>query len=445
MSVRTERATRARFYDRVWLLAIALIPWLVQPGRIQPDTKVDLTIAPWAYLGRSLDAWNGHNGLGELQNQAYGYLFPMGPVFGVGHSLGLPTWVVQRIWWTLLIVVAFTGVRALIRRWEIAGPTASLVGATAYALSPRVLTLLSDHSVEAWPGAVAPWLLLAAGGFCDPRIRGRALLAPVARLGLLVAALGGVNATASAVAVVPALILLAVHPVGRRRILLLLLAAALGGLWWVLPLFVLGGYAYPFLDYIETASITTAVTSVPNTLRGANNWIAYILDAEGHPSWQGGWIVAQSLTAIVLTSLVAALGVVGVLRLRGWCAGSRWSALSSARWSWSSVTRASPAHPSRTPSAACSTDPWSCSAMSTRSTCSSACPWRSGWRVWWARRHTCADATCSSAGYVPVPSRRSRCSLSYPVARTGRFRRVVQRRTRVLAASRQDRGPAVRR
>ena len=317
MSVRTERATRSRFYDRVWLLAIALIPWLVQPGRIQPDTKVDLTIAPWAYLGRSLDAWNGHNGLGELQNQAYGYLFPMGPVFGVGHSLGLPTWVVQRIWWTLLIVVAFTGVRALIRRWEIAGPTASLVGATAYALSPRVLTLLSDHSVEAWPGAVAPWLLLAAGGFCDPRIRGRALLAPVARLGLLVAALGGVNATASAVAVVPALILLAVHPVGRRRILLLLLAAGLGGLWWLLPLFVLAGYAYPFLDYIETASITTAVTSVPNTLRGANNWIAYILDAEGHPSWQGGWIVAQSLTAIVLTSLVAALGVVGVLRLRG--------------------------------------------------------------------------------------------------------------------------------
>lgn len=307
----------SRFYDRVVLAVVALVPWLIQPGRVQPDTKVDLTLDLWGYLGRALSAWNPHTGLGEIQNQAYGYLFPMGPVFGLGDLIGLPAWAVQRVWWTLLVVVAFTGARALIRRWGLAGPTASMVGAAAYAFSPRVLTLLSDHSVEAWPGAVAPWLLLVATDLATPDSSRRDRLATGCRVGLLVAALGGVNATASAVAVLPAFLSLAVHPVGRRRLPLLFAAVLLGALWWVLPLLILGAYAYPFLDYIETASITTAVTSVPNSLRGADNWIAYILDDQSHPSWQGGWVIAQGLSAIVLTSLVAGLGMIGLLRTAG--------------------------------------------------------------------------------------------------------------------------------
>ena len=69
---------------------VAFLPWVVAPGRTQPDTKLDLTLAPWEYLSRALSAWNSHAGLGELQNQAYGYLFPLGPVMGVAHSLGMP-------------------------------------------------------------------------------------------------------------------------------------------------------------------------------------------------------------------------------------------------------------------------------------------------------------------------------------------------------------------
>ena len=74
--------------------------------------------------------------------------------------------------------------------------------------------------------------------------------------------------------------------------------AALGSAWWLGPLVVLGGYAYPFLDFIETARITTAVTSVPGILRGASDWVAYIIDAEGHPVWQSGWVVAQGTASI---------------------------------------------------------------------------------------------------------------------------------------------------
>ena len=100
-------ATPARLLALRVALVVALLPWLVQPGVVQPDTKVDLVVSPWRYLTRSLDAWSTHSGFGELQNQAYGYLWPMGPFFGVLHSLGVPGWAAQRAWWSFILVVGF--------------------------------------------------------------------------------------------------------------------------------------------------------------------------------------------------------------------------------------------------------------------------------------------------------------------------------------------------
>ena len=68
---------------------------------------------PRRFLSRSLLAWDPHAGFGQLQNQAYGYLFPMGPFYLLGHVAGVPDWVVQRAWWALLLVVAYTGLLAL--------------------------------------------------------------------------------------------------------------------------------------------------------------------------------------------------------------------------------------------------------------------------------------------------------------------------------------------
>ncbi len=308
---------RAQITRRLAVLGMILLPWLIAPGRTQPDTKVDLTISPWRYVGRALDAWNGHAGLGELQNQAYGYLFPMGPVFGAAHSLGLPGWAAQRVWWGVLLVVAFTGASRLVQVTGVAGPGASLVAAAAYALCPRVLTLLAENSSEAWPMAVAPWLVLAARPLVYNAIDRRTVLRAVATSGLLAAALGGVNAAASGLILLLPFLYLLTHPVGRRRLGWWVLGAGAGALWWLLPLLVLGRYGYPFLDYIETASMTTAVTSVPNVLRGNSDWIAYILDSEGHPTWQGGWISAQSLVSILATCAVAGLGLAGLVALRG--------------------------------------------------------------------------------------------------------------------------------
>ncbi len=308
--------SRERVRAALALASVALLPWLIAPGVTQPDTKTDLVVSPWRYLGRALSAWNDHAGLGELQNQAYGYLFPMGPVFGIGHSLGLPGWAVQRVWWSVLLLTAFVGMHQLIRRLGVAGPGVALLGGAAYALSPRVLTVLPQISVAAWPLALTPWLLLAARPLLGEQTPRRLVLRSCCATGLLTATLGGVNATASGIVLAAPFFFLLTHPRGRRRLGWWCGGALLGALWWLLPLVVLGRYAYPFLDFIETARITTAVTSAPNALRGASDWVAYILDASDHPVWQSGWVIAQSVVAIVATCAVAALGVFGLLRMR---------------------------------------------------------------------------------------------------------------------------------
>nr|WP_241733131.1 alpha-(1->3)-arabinofuranosyltransferase family protein [Aeromicrobium phoceense] len=299
-------------------MLVAILPWVVAPGRTQPDTKLDLTVAPWDYLARSLSAWNSHAGLGELQNQAYGYLFPLGPVMGLADAIGLPGWAAQRLWWSLLLVVAFTGTYLLARRLVGLRPDVALVAAALYALAPRVVTVLSEISVEAWPGAVAPWLVLSAWTMVRPSTDRRVLVRAAAGTGLLTFALGGVNATASAVVLLLPLLVIVTAPRAARRGRALVawsVAVLVGAAWWVVPLLVLGRYGYPFLDFIETARITTAVTSVPNVLRGADHWIAYILDAESHPVWQSGWVQAQDLVAIVSGMLVAGAGVAGLVVL----------------------------------------------------------------------------------------------------------------------------------
>ncbi|WP_068258395.1 alpha-(1-_3)-arabinofuranosyltransferase domain-containing protein [Janibacter limosus] len=312
-------AARQRLQRAVATLLVAVLPWLVAPGLLQPDTKSDLVLSPGRYLGRALWAWNDHTGIGELQNQAYGYLWPMGPIFLAGDTVGLPGWATQRVWWMLILVVSFVGAERLARR--VGGlPTvpALLVGAV-FALSPRVLTVLSEISVEVWPQALAPWLVLVAARGVAPGGRPSHRRRMAVATGLLAASLGGVNATVSLVALVPAAAWIMLSPGGRRRGRALAwwcLGAGLGSAWWLGPLLVLGRYSYPFLDHIELASTTTAVASVTNVLRGANHWIAYILTDGDHPTWQSGWLLAQSLTGILATTTVAGLGLAGLVRRR---------------------------------------------------------------------------------------------------------------------------------
>ena len=123
----------------------------------------------------------------------------------------------------------------------------------AYALSPRILTVLGPISIEAWPSALAPWVLVPlVVGASRGSPRRAALLSALA-----VAAVGGVNAAAT-FAVVPLGVvwLLTREPGPRRRSLMTWwpVFVLVGTAWWLVPLLLLGRYSPPFLDYIETAS-----------------------------------------------------------------------------------------------------------------------------------------------------------------------------------------------
>lgn len=305
--------------DRVHLtvvLALGLLTFLQRPGSTTFDTKFDLTANPADFLARTLHLWNPQLSFGELQNQAYGYLFPQGTFFLLGDTLGVPDWVVQRLWSALILIAAYDGARRLYR--ALAGDpdqprTAwlAIVAGLAFALSPRLLGLSGVLSAEILPTAVIPWVVLplvtALRGRISPRLGG--LLSGVAVL-----CMGGVNAVENLAALpLPALVLLVScgTALGRRLTAWWVAATALACAWWFLPLLVLGRYSPPFLDYIETATATTRPLGWVNSTRGADHWLAFI-QVGGQPWWPGAFDLATEPYLIAVTTVVAALSLAGL-------------------------------------------------------------------------------------------------------------------------------------
>jgi arabinofuranan 3-O-arabinosyltransferase len=292
------------------LVAIAI---LQRPGQVTFDTKLDLAVDPLGFMARALHLWNPEATSGELQNQAYGYLFPIGPFFAAGDLLGLPTWITQRAWCALLLCTAYFGVLLLARALRIGSEPGRLLAALAYALAPRMLTEIGPLSSEMLPVVMLPWVMLplVAVGRIGSARRAAALS------GLAVLGMGGINAAA----VVMGLVLPALWLSTRRwdRHLAALAAwwcvcVAGASLWWIVPLLLFGQYSLPFIDYIESSATTTAVTSQFQAVRGTNQWVGYIV--QGKPWWPAGWVLIDNAVLMAATALVALVGLVG-LALRG--------------------------------------------------------------------------------------------------------------------------------
>ncbi|MET0473774.1 MAG: alpha-(1-_3)-arabinofuranosyltransferase [Mycobacterium sp.] len=313
----------------LWLVgALALACAFAQsPGRISPDTKLDLTANPLRFLARAANLWNSDLPFGQTQNQAYGYLFPHGAFFLAGDLLGLPGWVTQRLWWALLLVVGFWGIVRLAEALDTGSPSSRVVAAVAFTLSPRVLTTLGAISSETLPMMLAPWVLLpvvlALRGAGPPATLSSGAGPPAtlssgagplrvlaARSALAVALMGAVNAVATLTACLAALIWWASTRPNKlwwRFTGWWALSAVLAVAWWVIALFMLGRVSPPFLDFIESSGVTTQWLSLTEVLRGTYSWTPFVA-----PNATAGASLVTGSVAVLATTLVAAAGLAGL-------------------------------------------------------------------------------------------------------------------------------------
>ena len=282
------------------------------PGKIVPETKLDITLDPIRYLGRALSAWDPSAGFGRIQNQAVGYLFPMGPFFALGQALGVPPWITQRLWLATLLIAGYWGANRLARALGVATVAGRVVAGLAYTLSAASLGVVAFQSAGQLPYAMAPWVLVPLVGADS----GRGARRTAAWSALAIAAMGGVNG-ASTLAVLP---LVAVwfttrQPGPDRRRLMAWWAggAVLATVWWVVALGVSVRYGLRFTAFTEQSTTTTSTESATEIWRGTGNWLAQLDTVAGR--WlPGAWSMVSSPVAVVATLLLAAGGALGLAR-----------------------------------------------------------------------------------------------------------------------------------
>ncbi|WP_072688946.1 alpha-(1-_3)-arabinofuranosyltransferase [Rhodococcus marinonascens] len=313
--------------SRRWLFGASvvalLLTFLQTPGRLAADTKYDLSQNPIGFLERAAHQWSSQAPMGQVQNQAYGYFFPHGAFFALGDISSVPAWITQRVWWALLLVAGFWGIIRVAEALGIGSRSSRLIAAVAFAFSPRVLTTLGSISSETLPMMLAPWVLLplvvalgrvSGTGHAIGTVRGDALLRSPARLAaqsaLAVALMGAVNAVATAAACLVAGLWWISHRPNRRWWTFTAWwfpFLALATTWWIVPLLLLGKVSPPFLDYIESSSVTTQWTTLAEILRGTDSWTAFV-----SPERIAGAVLVTQPAAVAATGLIAAAGLAGL-------------------------------------------------------------------------------------------------------------------------------------
>ncbi len=295
----------------VGLGAMFLLVIFVQyPGLIIDDTKLPVIMAPLAWMKSALHLWNPSVNSGSVQDETFGYLFPMAPFFELTHLLHVPVWCAERIWLALLLTVGAWGIIRLAETLGIGKRWARVLGGIAYCVSPIVVDWAA-RSVDLLAVALLPWLLL-------PLVVGSRRGSPrraAAKSGIALALMGGVNATVIVSTLPLAVLWLLTRAPGPRRRSLMgwwVVSVVLACFWWGVPTVLQGKYGYNYLPYTETPKTTTATGSVFEALRGASEWDNY--DDLGGPLIPGGWVLVTSGAAIMATSVVTALGIVGLVR-----------------------------------------------------------------------------------------------------------------------------------
>jgi arabinofuranan 3-O-arabinosyltransferase len=318
--VRTPRAARpaAPLPSRVPTIVLGLVSalftlevFIQRWGRIIHDTRTDLALDPIRFMANTLHLWEPVADMGRVQNQVVGYLVPMGPFFGIGHLLNIPTWIVQRAWIALALCVAMWGFARLADAFDIGTVPWRVIGAVAYALSPYFLARGATLSAFVIAAALLPWAMIplvrgSQGG--SPR---RAACASAIAIFLM----GGVNAAVTiAVLIVPALYLLT-RKRGPRRARLMrwwVLTTSLVCIWWFGSLVLQGKYGVNFLVFTERSATTTGFTAPFEIVRGTADWLSYLY--LWNVTLPAGFALVSTGILVLATGLIGAAGLYGLTR-----------------------------------------------------------------------------------------------------------------------------------
>jgi hypothetical protein len=297
-----------------------------RPGKLIADTKVHLYVDPSRFLSHLASAWSPTADLGHVWAGQYsGYLFPMAPWFALGDALGIPMWIVHRLWLgTLLFVAAWGVVRLMEVVWERDRGVAHVAAAVLFVVNPYVTVYANRTSVALLAYAALPWLLLCVNrGLRDPH----GWRWPAAFALVLTATSGGVNVAVTGwVLVGPLLLVLyelrwggiavrSLVPYGLRLAGALVVASA----WWVVPVIVHAHYGTNFLPFTEQPGTIWGTTSVSESLRLMGFWTSYIGVGFGgrlDPFAGHGHVLVFSKLVVVAGLLVPALALGGFLWTR---------------------------------------------------------------------------------------------------------------------------------
>jgi arabinofuranan 3-O-arabinosyltransferase len=291
------------------------------PGSIVPDTKFDLYLDPLFFMQRVISGWDPGTYLGFIPHQAISYLFPMGTFFYIAKTIGIPIWIAQRLWQTLLLFVAGWGVVNLMDTLR-GKPRTSLhwVAALFYMFNPYVMMWLPRTSGMLLPYVMLPWMLdFTVKGMWRPRGWKYPML-----VGIAFFLMTGLNA-ASTIYVLAAPIIYFLYHVYvlrtstfRTAILFAakcLVLIALLSVWWLIPLLIQGKLALNILSFTEPAYFTNLTSSFSESLRMFGFWFFYGGDRFG-PWYRGALNYLSNPLLVITTFAVPVLALVSAWLIR---------------------------------------------------------------------------------------------------------------------------------
>ncbi|KGN32686.1 hypothetical protein N802_17150 [Knoellia sinensis KCTC 19936] len=257
-------------------------------GVLTPDTKPEIFLQPAQTAARFSSSWLDTPNLGTSNYNAG--VVPVAAMFSLLDVVGIPAWLIMRLWRFGLILAAAWGARLVMRELlgdrvgSTSASVATVAAAVAYAANPYVL-VGGGTTPTMLPYALLPWLVVCwLRGFRAPSWRWAAASA------LVLAGMSGLNA-----GVVPLIQLIVIVPVvlhalyveGRRfwsvtwLIVRTGLIYAVLSAYWLVPAIAALGVGTSIAEATESTDAINAVNSFPEVLRGLGMWTLYGGDAAG--------------------------------------------------------------------------------------------------------------------------------------------------------------------